>query len=69
MNLSVGHQAATNYAVLCSLNHVLLLSVLPIAGFVCDLTGYSVFFTGLFFFSFLTRIAGSGIMHRQVELS
>lgn len=68
MNLSVGHQAATNYAVLCSLNHVILLSILPIAGFVCDATGYPVFFTGLFFFSLLSLIAGSGIMNRHLGL-
>lgn len=68
MRLSMGRQAATNYAVLCSLNHVLLIGVLPIAGFVCDATGYTIFFTGLFFFSLLTLIAGGGIMHRHLGL-
>jgi hypothetical protein len=62
MNLSVGRQSATNYAVLCSMNHVILLGVLPLAGFVCDSTGYPVFFIGLSLFSFLTLFAGSKIM-------
>lgn len=66
MQLSVGRQAATNYAVLCSLNHIFLLSVLPITGFVCDATGYPVFFTGLVFFSLFTLIAGGKIMHRHL---
>lgn len=69
MNLSVGRQSATNYAVLCSMNHVILLGVLPLAGFVCDSTGYPVFFIGLSFFSFLTLFAGSKIMDRYLRFN
>ncbi|MGD9125663.1 MAG: MFS transporter [Desulfarculaceae bacterium] len=67
MGLSAGRQAATNYAVLCSLNHVVSLGILPVTGVIGDYTGYSGFFTGLGCFGILTLFAGSHILRHRLD--
>lgn len=69
MGLSAGRQAATNYAVLCSLNHVVTLGVLPVTGFFGDAIGYSGFFAGLGLFGILTLVTGSHIIRRRLNSS
>ncbi|KMY69032.1 hypothetical protein AAU61_05695 [Desulfocarbo indianensis] len=66
MSLSAGRQAATNYAVLCSLHHVVSLGVLPIAGFWGDAVGYAVFFVGMGFFGLLTLFIGGHIVRHRL---
>ena len=66
MNLSVGRQSATNYAVLCSLNHVVFLGVLPVTGFLGDAVGYTALFAGLGLLGIVTLFTGSHVLRRRL---
>ena len=66
MGLSAGRQAATNYAVLCGMNHVVTLGVLPFTGLLSDAMGYAAFFTGLGLFAIPTLFMGSHILRRRL---
>ena len=66
MDLSAGSQSATNYAVLCSLNHMFSVGILPIAGSIGEVTGYPCFFTGLGLFYVFTLITGGWIMRYRI---
>ena len=66
MSLSVGRQSATNYSVLCSLNHVVSLGVLPLAGFLGGAVGYTALFAGLGLLGIVTLFTGSHVLRRRL---
>ena len=68
MQLSAGPQSATNYAVLCGLNHLFSVGILPVAGMAGEALSYSGFFTGLALFTVFTLFAGTRIMRRHLDL-
>jgi hypothetical protein len=67
MNMSAGRQAATNYAVLCSLESLVVLGIMPITGMLADLLGYFCFYLGLGAFVILTLISGHYILRKRLN--
>ena len=66
MNISVGPQSATNYAVLGSLVQLVQFAVIPAAGVICDLVGYFDLYIFLAIFGVITLFAGDYILRNRM---
>lgn len=66
MGLSTGRQSATNFAVLISINDIVVVGAIPVLGVLGDMTGYTVLFAGLGFFNIFALLTGRYILiHRM----
>lgn len=67
MAMSVGPQAATNYAVLSSASHLIGFAIMPIVGHICDRVGYFALFEGLAMGAFLSIFIGDYLLRRRLS--
>ena len=66
MNISVGPQSATNYAVLTSMVQLVQLAVMPAAGVICDMIGYFHLYIFLALFGVTTLFIGDYILRKRL---
>ncbi len=69
MNISVGPQSATNYAVLGSLVQLVQFAVMPAAGMICELIGYFDLYMSLSVFGIITLFMGDYILRNRLMSS
>lgn len=68
MSFSAGPQAATRYAVMCSLTRLAGLGIMPVTGNLCDAFGYFRLYMGLGMFGVLFLFAGGHILRYRLEI-
>ena len=69
MKVSTGPQSATNFAVLCASNHIIMFFTMAVMGALCDQMGCTVFFTTLAATSLLLILPCRAlILHRSLSV-
>lgn len=69
MRVSIGSQSATNFAVLCSGNHILIFCITITMGFLCEFIGFQRYFWGLVGVTLLVAYPGSYLIRRRILCS